>query len=69
MDIKDARLTKQGQPIVGDPEPGKYYRVDAPAGTDVKAAAVAFKKKFPKSFFAFRTGKPVAHQEPGKEKK
>jgi hypothetical protein len=55
MDIKAAKLTKQGKPIEGDPLPGKYYRVEVPEGVDVKAAALGFKKEFPKSFFAFRT--------------
>lgn len=60
MDIKDAQLTKQGKPIAGDPEPGKYYRVEVKPGTDIKAAALAFKKRFPKSFFMFRAAGPSA---------
>lgn len=57
MDIKAAKLTKQGKPIEGDPLPGKYYRVEVPEGADVKAAALGFKKEFPKSFFCFRAAK------------
>jgi hypothetical protein len=59
MDIKAAKLTKQGKPIEGDPLPGKYYRVEVPEGVDVKAAALGFKKEFPKSFFAFRSARPA----------
>jgi hypothetical protein len=58
MNMETAKLTKQGKPIEGDPEPGQYYRIDVPEGTDIKAAAVELKKKFPKSFFAFRTSRP-----------
>ena len=63
MDIKTAKLTKQGKPIEGDPLPGKYYRVEVPEGVDVKAAALALKKEFPKSFFAFRATKPRPAEE------
>ena len=67
MDIKTAKLSKAGKPLVGEPQPGKYYRVEAPEGTDIKAAALEFKKQFPKSFFAFRSqGSVVRGQETGK---
>lgn len=70
MELKETRLTKQGKPVEGEPLPGKYYRVEVPEGTDIKAAAVEFKKKFPKSFFMFRAGKPAAQEAgPAKEKK
>ena len=69
MDIKTAKLSKAGKPLVGEPQPGKYYRVEAPGGTDIKAAALEFKKQFPKSFFAFRAGKAQSaqSQESGKK--
>ena len=60
MEIKDVRLTQQGKTIDGDPQAGKYYRVEVPEGTDIKKAALEFKKKFPKSFFMFRASKKLA---------
>ena len=60
MDIKAAKLTKQGKTVEEDPQPGKYYRVEVPDGQDVKAAALQFKKQFPKSFFVFRSARPAS---------
>jgi hypothetical protein len=62
MDMTNVTVSKQGKPILGDPEPGKYYRVNVPSGMDVKAAALEMKKKFPKSFFVFRA--VTSHAEP-----
>ena len=72
MDLKEAKLTRQGKPIEGDPEPGKYYRLEVPEGTDVRAAAKELKKQFPKSYFVFRSpksAKPESEQKGAKAAK
>ena len=54
MNIKDVTLTKAGKPVTGEPEAGKYYRIKATKDSDPRTAALEMKKKYPKSFFAFR---------------
>lgn len=55
MDLNTVKFLEKGKPIEGQPQPGRYYLADLPAGTDPATARAELKRAHPKSFFSLRT--------------